>query len=79
MFRKQKTLEDYYKKNGSKILMDIDREHQKKIEYFNKKIEHEEKDKKNKIIELEEIEDKLRKYLDEVNEDLLEKKWNYIM
>ena len=30
-------LEDYYKKNESKLLEDIDREHIKKIEYFNKK------------------------------------------
>ena len=56
-------LEDYYKKNESKILSDIDKEQIKKIEYYKKIKENEEKDKKDKIDELEEIRLKL---LDEV-------------
>ena len=52
-------LENYYKKNESKILSDIDKEQIKKIEYYKKIKEGEEKDKKDKIDESEQIRLKL--------------------
>ena len=63
-------LEDYYKKNGSKILMDIDREETKKLEYYkNKKLN----EMKTIESEYEDVIDKLRGEMDVLSKERIDK------
>ena len=63
-------LEDYYKKNGSKILMDIDREETNKLEYYkNKKLN----EMKTIESEYEDVIDKLRGEMDVLSKERIDK------
>ena len=66
-------IEDYYKEYGSKLLVDLDAEYVKKIEYYDKKREYDESKRKSALAEMEHKEEYLRNRIDDVERDLREK------